>query len=232
MITKNKIIILVLSFLCIFQNGYADENNGNEQVEINKQLKKQLLNSKYKTDLYRNDGKKFLLYLYAEDEKKTIEEHISCSGKEYKTIVRRGHYYIYVYDVSSNRFFPNKIAVFKDTDEITMDVEGANFIVWRQTSENKSDILLMSQFVACNGNEYEAYGFVGNQLKKYIFSGKKKNPSFYGKIDIEGLQKHDNDLIGYSFYNEKLHQIKLSLSKVQGEIKLDILAVSRHPQFW
>lgn len=184
------------------------------------------MNSPFKVSLHRGDGKKIIAYLYAEDEQSDPHEYNSClDGEEYKTIAKTGHYYIYLYDISSDAFFPNRTAVFYDSDGITMNTEGANFFVWSNTNKNKPDVIFISQFVACNGDQYEAYGFIKNRLKKYTFSGKRKDDAFYGRI--EQLKKYNGNLLAYSIYNEKIHQIKLSLSTVPGEIKLVTLKVNR-----
>lgn len=227
---KSKVIVFILSLFFIMKIIHADDTARKEQFVLSKQLKESIMSSPFKVSLRRSDGKKIIAYLHAEDEKNESEEYSSCDGEEYKTIAKKGHYYIYLYDISTDKFFPNRMAVFYNYDGIKMNTQGASFFVWLNANKNQSDVILISQFVACNGDQYEAYGFIGNELKKYTFSGEKKYNGFYGRIDRDQLKKHSKNLLAYSIYDEKIHQIQLSMSKISGEIKLNTLVVSSFPQ--
>lgn len=199
--------------------------NANKKFTISKQMKESIMSSPFKTSLRRSDGKKFVAYLYAEDEKsKTIERYSYVSGKLQRSISKNGHYYIYLYDVSSDSFFPHGTAVFSDFEGIRMrmrmNVKGADFFVFPSANKNTSDALLISQFGDGFGDFYEAYGFSKSQssLQKYIFVGKEKNNSFYGRI--RKFRQHNEGLLSYSIFNHKINQFKLSLSRVPGEIQL------------
>lgn len=224
-IVKNKIFVLVMTFLFIMQNVNANENLGIEKFIISKHLKENIMNSPFKASLRRGDGRKFIAYLYAEDEQNKITKRYSyASRKLKKSISKHGHYYIYLYDVASNLFLAYRTAVFSAFEGIKikmrMNVKGADFFVLPSSNKNKSDALLISQFGDGEGDFYEAYGFSKNQLflKKYIFVGKEKNNSFYGRINK--LIQNGGGLLGYSIYDHKINQFKLSLSNVPGEIQL------------
>lgn len=223
---KVKIFICSLSAFCILNVGNTSDNLVARKFVVSPQMKRLILKSPFKVSLRNNLGGKITAYLYAEDGKSTPFEYDSCiDNEEKKTIMQTGHYYLYLYDTNSDSFLPQRIAVFDDFDGMNMNVEGANFFSWLSTNKKQPDILLISQFIACNGDQYEAYGLINNQLKKYTFSGRKNSDAFYGKIDRS--REYNGGWLAYSIYDDKIHQILLSHSKVSGEIKLKTLKVDR-----
>ena len=106
-----------------------------------------------------------------------------------------------------------------------MNVEGSNFLILPSSNNHQSDVILLSQFATCNGDEYEAYGYYKEQphLKKYFFVGKKKNITFYGRI----LKEDDGTFHAYNIHsgddipNGQIFKYKLSISDKPGEIKLN-----------
>jgi hypothetical protein len=205
----------------MLNKGNASINLSTEKFKISLQMKKHIMSSPFKVSLNKEDKKSVIAYLYAEDEQREPIENYSClNGNEYKTISKTGHYYIYLYDPSSDSFFPERTPVFYSFDGITMDTEGAHFFVWSNANKKQSDVIFISQFATCDGNQYEAYGFSKNQLylKKYTFVDKKKETAFYGRI--RRPKKDNSDLLAYSIRNYKIYQFKLSLPKTTGEILL------------
>lgn len=151
-----------------------------EKIVISEELKEKILRSTLKANLQTTEGKKFVAYLYAVDERIEVIKNSSCiTGKEYTTESKLGHYYIYLYDVESKSFLPYRTRVLEDFDELRFNAEGAKINVLSASEEKKSDVLLISQFGHCTGDIYEAYGFSENNLylKNYYFIDKNNKLS-------------------------------------------------------
>jgi len=205
-------------------NVIAHEYLDIEKFNISKKMEKLIVGSPFKVFLKGNNGKNFIAYLYAEDEKsKAVERYSYASGKLEKSIIKSGYYYIYLYNLNSRSFFPYRTAVFSNFEgnriRMKMNSKGSAFFVLPAT-KNKADALLISQFGDSEGNFYEAYGFSQNQLylQKYVFVGKEKNDSFYGKISK--FKQTNGGVLAYSVYGHSINQFKLSLSNVPREVQL------------
>lgn len=237
---KNKNFVYVLYFLSMLNYAYAKENLDIEKFTINTQMKKQIMNSPFKASLRRGDGEKFIAYLYAENEESEPHEYSSCvDGELKKTILKKGYYYIYLYEINTDSFMPERISILKDFQKLDMNTQGADIFVLASNDINKSDVLIIGQFVSCSGNQYEAYGFFENNnshLKQYTFVAKKKENSLFGRIlkfnsdnkesvdfseQGEVNYSKNGELIGYSMTtHNKIKQFALSLSNTLGEIQI------------
>lgn len=223
-----KLFCICISFLITIETSKAAEKilaerinkPGLEKFTINPQMEKHILNSSFKAHFRRGDGKKFIAYLYAENEKSTPEEHTSCINyKDYQSVTKTGRYHIYLYDIDSHSFLQDRIAVFKNFKVLRMNIEGAVFFTWPNIDKNQSDVLLISQFVSCSGDQYEAYGFIDNStdLKRYSFFGKEQFDSFYGRVD-QDVENNKGNLIAYKKHDNSTDQFELSISKKPGII--------------
>jgi hypothetical protein len=194
-----------------------------EPFIVNAKLKKQILLSSFKLLLHRKDGKEVTAYLFAEDEKKWPHTKGYCDGyTEQKTLVKSGHYYIYLYDANADTFSPYRTAIFKDYKITRLSTKGSHFLLFPHTNKNQTDVILISQFIACNDNLLETYGLSENQqyLVPYIFSGKKKEGAFFGELDKSKPCDHC-----FSAYTKKyplIYKYSLSLSNTPGEIQQEL----------
>lgn len=207
--------------LCLGNShAHVDDYVDYDPFIVDEQMKKEIMNSPYKEQFRRGDGKKFIVYLYAANEQIKSEQNYSCDGAKEKSVVKIGNYYIYLYDVNSNSFFPGRIPIFNDSYKTKMNVRGSDFFVLSSDNNNQSDVLLISQFGDCTGDDYEAYGFAENQLflKKYFFIGKEKHDQFYGKIE---KSKKNGKLLAHGQYEGTGSQdLYLFLSKTSGVVML------------
>lgn len=219
---KNKLFVFfscVFLFLC---NGIASSSSVGERISISPFMKAHIMQSPFKMQLQRNDGKKMVAYLYAEDERSEPIDSYSCiTGDQLTGINKIGHYYIYLYDVNNGAFLHNRTKIFSKFREIRLNGEGAMLTVLSNHNSGKSDVLLISQFGDCNGDFFEAFGFSENQqyLEKYSFVGKRKEYSFYGRIS----NNKTGNKIAYEIYddtNSKMQKLKLDLSNKPSEIQL------------
>lgn len=184
------------------------------------EMKKNIMNSPFKAFLRTKDGKKIVAYLYAEDERnKSLNSYHCFDGEKITT----GHYYIYLYDVSTDSFFPERTAVFDGDTDIRMNSKEANFFTWPSSldaNKNQANVLFVGRVATCKYAQYEAYSFSDNQshLKKYIFVDQKKYGGFYGEFE---QNKNQNKLIANAVYGSpEMKKVYLFLSKVPGEIQL------------
>ena len=222
MIVKNNNKFTLVYLSCILYSNCIYSNSVSEDITISPKFKAEILTSSFQANLETNDGKKFRAYIYAEDEKSEWQEGYSClTGDELAELSKTGHYYIYLYDLGSQNFIGKRAKIF-DGREIILNIEGADIIVLSNHKNNKSDVLLISEFGDCRGNFFEAYGFSENNsyMKKYFFKGKHKDKEFYGRIDPNNGNPR---LTAYGMYDSsiyKLTPISLYLSKNREEIML------------
>ena len=187
--------------LCKDGKNHADDDADMEPFIISKQMKKRIMNSPFKTPLRRANGKNFVAYLYAKDKKNKLEQTYDCKSELFiRSTITTGHYYLYLYDVDSDSFFPGRTTIFKEIYPIRMHTPGANFFTLKSAYKNRSDTVLISQ-----SKYYEAFGFSENQLflKKYTFIAGKKH-----------LIAYEDD----EHYNKR--KIYISVSDAPGEIQL------------
>jgi hypothetical protein len=205
-------------------NAAANTNDTVEHFIIDAKLKEQILGSPFKLPLYRKDGEKVIAYLFAEDEKEKFFEYDSCNDIEkQKTIEKSGNYHLYLYDEDTDSFFPYRTAILKDFRKIKMNIQGSHFIVLPHANKNQSDALLISQFVSCNGDQYEAYGFSENlqYLVPYTFVGKEPSTAFFGQIDTS--EPCGQCFLAYTRIDPMIYQYSLSISNIPGEIRQELL---------
>jgi hypothetical protein len=222
---KNKIFTCLIFIIFATTKANASIENNVEHFIVDAKLKEQILLSPFKLPLHRKDGKEFIAYLFAEDEISKPFLDISCvDGEERKTIMKTGRYYLYLLDIATDKFFPFRTPVFKKFNRIDMNVEGANFLVFPHTNKNQSDALLISQFISCSGDQYEAYGFSENlqYLVPYIFTGKKREKAFFGQIDTS--EPCGPCFLAYTRIDPMISQYSLSISNAPGEILQELLA--------
>ena len=176
---------ILFALLLVLFNSNVFTSGAVEEISISLKLKEKILSSTFKANIQTKDGGNFVAYLYAEDEQsELIEDDSRITGKSKEVISKTGHYYIYLYNITSGSFLDKRTKIF-DGEDLRFNVEGASIIVLASHKQKKSDILLISQFGDSNGDFFEAYGFFGDnfQLKNYIFHlGKKKGKMFYGTI--------------------------------------------------
>jgi len=222
-ILKNKVFVFLFCVFLILGNVKAGDSSVIDKINISPTLKKNIMQSPFKIQLQKNDGKKIVAYLYADNEHSEAIENYSCiNGEPQNLVSKMGRYYIYLYDVNSGTFLSRRTKVFNGFDELRFNIEGAELIVLSGAKEKKSDVLLISQFGDCNGNFFEAYGFSKNNsnVENYIFVTKQKKNQFYGKI---GKGKIDSEMIAYGLYgreNDKIQKMSVHLSNKNGEIWL------------
>ena len=213
---KRQITFIIFALL-VLTNSYSKNNIGTEQITISPQLKEQILRSPFKALLKTTDGHQFMAYLFAEDEKKIRGDlYTGITGDLFSSVRRKGHYFIYLYDLSHDSFLPYKTPFLKDYEEMYFNTEGSRILVIPGSQENKSDVLLISQFWNHDNDLYEAYGFLKNKpyLQNYIFLGKRKEIQFLGKI-AESRNKTNSQLSAWgSEYGSSI----LSLSDKPGII--------------
>lgn len=181
------------------------------------EMKKNIMSSPFSASLHTKDGKKIVAYLYAENERKKSLKNYPCFDGEKITT---GHYYIYLYDVSTDSFLPDREAVFDGDTDIRMNSKKENFFTWPNANKNQANVLFVGRVATCEYAQYEAYGFSENQshLKKYIFVDQQKYGGFYGEFE---QNKNQDKLIANAVYGSpKMKKIYLYLSKVSGEIQM------------
>lgn len=164
-----------------------------EKIEVSSTMAEKISKSQFKYVL-KNRGRKFTAYIYAEDEVSEQVDRFSCiNGEELHEISKTGSYYIYLYDEEEKKFLPVRKQIFAMSREVTLNIEGADIKVVTNPIDNDSNILLISQFVACSANDYEAYGFSKNtsSLQNYQFTYKKKKFMQLGGRVIDQDKKND-----------------------------------------
>lgn len=224
MMKKRKTgFIAFIYILFVAFNSYA---GAVEQFMISSQLKEDILRSPFKANLKTHDGRQFVAYLYAQDEESDEMEPSSCiTGDTYHTTSKIGHFYIYLYNVSNKSFSNYRTKIFHDFSRHRFNDEGANIFVLSGSNVNKSDVLLISQFGACSGDFYEAYGFSENNfyLKNYLFFTFKQHEQFYGRVSV--IDTNDK-LYAYSPANKglgELDEMYLSVSKEKNGVKIELI---------
>jgi hypothetical protein len=221
---KNKIFTCLIFIIFATTIANANIENNVEHFFVNKKLKEQILLSPFKLSLHQKDGKEIIAYLFAEDEQSEPFEDLSCvDSEERKTILKSGHYYIYLRDKATDIFLPFRTPIFTDFSKVNMNVQGADFFIFPPANKNQSDILLISQFISCSGDQYEAYGFSENQqyLVPYIFTGKKQEEAFFGHIDKS--EPCDHCFLAYTRIEPMIYVYQLSRSNIPGEIRQELL---------
>ncbi|MFT4059336.1 MAG: lysozyme inhibitor LprI family protein [Legionella sp.] len=129
-----------------------------EKFTVIAQMKKQILRSPFKTPLRQEDGKKIIAYLYAADEKAVSYDYTGCTtGIKLRAKAKTGHYYIYLYDVITDYFYPSRVPVFNGDKPTIMGIEGAYFVTVSGKKANRPDTLVVSQRDTCQESFYEAY---------------------------------------------------------------------------
>lgn len=189
----------IICTLLIVTSTYSKNNIATEQITISHQLKEQILQSPFKALLKTKDGHQFMAYLFAEDEKKIRDEpYPGITGDLRSSVRRKGHYFVYLYDLSHDSFLPYKTPILRDSKALNFNTQGSRIIVLPGSQENKSDVLLISQFWYHDGDLYEAYGFLENKpyLQNYMFLSKSKERQFLGKI-TESDNKTNSQLSGW-----------------------------------
>lgn len=220
---RSKTIIMIRlnrlssSSACKDGSGNPDDEN----FQVTSELKERILNSPFKVSLRQNNGKKVIAYLYAEDERNKFIKHTSCAtGKKSKIVAQVGHYYIYLYDKSTNSFYPSRIAVFDYNDPIYLNIEETDFLVLKSPDKRKSNALLIGKSDNCKESFYEVYGFWKDQpsLQAYTFNHDQEYVRLSGRIERNKL--HDGNLIMDITDDKKTRKYALSLSEKPGEIEL------------
>lgn len=221
-----KLAIIFIYIFISVSASFAENTLNFESIVINASMKERIMRSSLKEVIQRHDGKKFVAYLYAEDEsRKKREYYARFTGELTTTISKTGHYYIYLYDTRADSFLPYRTLIYSDDGETTFNVDGAELIVLAGSKEKKSDVLFISQFGGSYTNVYEAYGFSENglYLKNYLFVGKEKHTQFTGLIGSGkknyklGAQIVHNGLPSYML------ELSIYLSKTDGEITVQLL---------
>lgn len=224
------IMIKIIKFFTIaifvfFANLCLAQKNIVEFIKIDTTFQNKILTSRLKAPLKNAKGEKIIAYLYAEDEEVTesvTSPHWGSGlGGDLKCIDHEGHYFIYLFDVNHKIFYPYRTKVMKIFGE-TLYVDNGNdeIIVVHGNKKNKSDILLINQFITTRVNYFEAYGFSENQqyLENYIFARAKKKKYFYGKPYTK-----EPEVTLYGVYGDKNDQLQTVLAEVsenKGEILL------------
>lgn len=216
-------------FLCVFfsvPDNYANNSLTQKTFIVTPELQKKIKRSPFRLTIKGNNGKKFRVYLYAENESSEKWKETACSGgREYEIIAKIGRYYLYLYDINAHKFLPTRTAVFYDFNNLTMNTDGAKFFLWSSRGKNQNDIIFLSQYVACSvGNEYEAYGLSADQLylEQYKFVDNEISSAFSGFIylgesDINYVSSPN--LYGYTTFDGRIVQYKFTLSDKPREIK-------------
>lgn len=205
------------------KNGQG--NPDDETFKVNPMLKKQIMNSPLKAPLRRKDGKLFIAYLYAENER--IEQHnsISCrTAEKLKGTIKTGDYYFYLYDVKADSFFPSRTRVLRTYSSTDMSSKRARPFVFRG-NPGQSDALIISQSTGCSTRMYEAYGFWndGASLSQYSFKGKGREAfQIFGKIQQK--TNKDKEITIFQADAEKKEKFELSVSSSLGMFQLKNLA--------
>lgn len=209
--------ILVIIGLCLVMGcNYLQAEN----IVINSELKKKIMQSSLKETLNIKNGKKITVYLYASDEVKKEEKMFSClHGGEKKWHTKSGHYYVYLYDEKKKDFLDHRVAVFPEFEgDITnFGIEGGEIFLLKNFGSGISDILLISQPGGCKGNYFEAYGFNEKimNLERYYFFTNEKNDMFYGRI----IPNNDSDkLYAFTMFHHQIQELTVSLSNKEKEI--------------
>lgn len=192
---------LIFYILLISLNNTCFSNAVSEDITIDSLLKEKILHSTLKMDLKTKEGKTFVAYLYADDEKvELIDDYVTRDAKTRSYSSRTGHYYLYLYNPETNSFQSKRTKIFKVYGTTRFDIEGAEIFVLPTHKEKKSDILFLSQFVKSEGDEFEAYGFSDDNtyLEKYYFQiNSKKRGSFYGGLSPSDI---NSGLYGYTLH--------------------------------
>ncbi|WP_147279848.1 hypothetical protein [Legionella worsleiensis] len=202
------------------EHAHVDDYANYDPFTVDKDMKNRIMNSPFSAELRRGDGKKFIVYIYANNEQIKSEENYDCDGKIKQEMVKTGNYYLYLYDVSSNSFYPGRIPIFNEDYKNRMNVLGANIFVLSSDDKKQSDVLLISQFGSCSGDHFEAYGFTENQLflKKYFFIAQERKEQFIGYIKKD---KKTGKLLAYGKYNTmKSQNLNIFISKTPGAVQL------------
>lgn len=201
-------------------HAHIDDTPDFDKFKISAKMKRNILTSSLKVSLRRKDGRKFVAYLYAEDEQSKPDKEYLRDGRIKKIISNFGHYYIYLYDINSDSFFPGRMEVFSDNFKNILNTTSVNFFSLSSVDKNKSDVLFISQPYGFENNHYEAYGFNENQsfLKKYMFITTENSKQFYGKIfkDIK-----TGELFAYDESKTK-QKMYLVFSDTPGEIQVKL----------
>ncbi|MDR3503552.1 MAG: hypothetical protein P4L79_13325 [Legionella sp.] len=122
-IYKKFIKLFIVGIYFMANDGCANQNIFNITPEQQLQVKASPFNFVMKD----SSSKKLRVYLYAEDEQSEKRRYFSCSDgvvDERQTVVKKGHYYLYLYDLQAKKFLPTRTRVFSDFHNVTMNVEG------------------------------------------------------------------------------------------------------------
>ncbi|MDP3269777.1 MAG: hypothetical protein Q8M40_12140 [Legionella sp.] len=215
---KNKYSIIITTFFVVL-NTYASTPKNVEEINVVSPLKERILHSQFKVDMYRRDGKKFIAFLHSENNTSRLETRNSCiTGDPLTTHSQNGKFYLYLYDPLSGKFLNYRTRIFSAFSNITFNVEGSDLTLL-SGGKTSHDILLISQFGACSGDFYEAYGFSRNSLylEKYKFIENGKEREFFGRVGGANKAK----LIGYGVDGENgMPRMTLEASSQWGEVNI------------
>ena len=222
---KNAFLALMLmlfSQTCLCGKVY-------EIGKMDSKLKEKILDSAIKKEILGANGKKYIVYLYTDNEERTEESNVfSCQGGEPRDYTdRTGKYFIYLYDVDSKKFESKKTKLFRGNDIYSLDSEGYEIIIFNDTRKKKvSDVLLISKFGGCRGNFFEAYGLSsdGTSIVNYKFrENKELYHTFFGYISDS---VSNNSLVAYKAFDyeaQKMQKTSLHLSDKHGEIEVELI---------
>lgn len=224
MIMYKKVIavfVVIVSF--ITNNSSAGTFLSQNNFIITPEFQAHIKISPFNLIITEQNGKKFKVYLYAEDERSERDEYYPCFEIEKRERnTKMGHYYLYLYDLQLQKFLPTRTPVFSAYDnDIRLNTQGSMFFSLTTAGQNRKEIIFLSQFISCDGNEYEAYGLSKDQshLEHYKFIDNKVANSFYGKIRPELV---DNNIYAYTLGEGKTFIFNLLFSNMPR-------AIQKHP---
>lgn len=165
------------------------------------------------------EGKKLIAYLYAQNEHlESVSRRVCGTEKIVHMNQTTGDYYLYLYDVSADNFFPTRTKVM--TNYYSIDINRGELFTLKALDARGSDVLIFSQYPNCGEKFYEAYGLWDNlsSLSQYSFAGTFQ---VEGKLQQE-LHEGRTRLI-FIPSDEPDKRYELSISKVPGKLDLKSL---------
>lgn len=191
---------------------------------------KKIMESSLKEELKHNNGDEYVAYLYADDEKLETDEYATCShGDPQKYTSRTGDYFLYLYNKTKHIFSSKKVKVFSGFHNQVFGVDGAYIIVMHDENNKKSDALLITQFIDCNTDAIEAYGFSkdGVSLEQYDFINEEEGERYNIGKEFSGRisSSDEGETVIYTQYGEDTAQFwetSPRLSDRSGELILKL----------